>query len=150
MPVEVAEEDIVVGDSAGRSRYDESYGMTEMDDMDGMSGYGSGRRRLEKDPPEYKLIRFYDFAIDPRDPNSPKPGRQYVYRVRVAVEDPNFPKNPSLQPRGSSLDANAYVNYMAKVSNVEKSKEPEKEARRELTTLDRMEPALRACFAARS
>jgi hypothetical protein len=70
------------------------------------SSYG----QIEIDPVDYKLIRFYDFASDPRrDDNAPRPGRQYVYRVRVALEDPNFPANPlgGNQPPLKTMDAEA-------------------------------------------
>ncbi len=127
VPVEVDAEDIVVGDAAMSTDYESSY---EMDDMSmeggGMaaSGYGS-MGQVEKNPPEYKLIRFYDFAVDrQKDPNAPKPGRQYVYRLRVGIEDPNFPKNPALQPQGSRLAPDAYVRVMKKVSAVESAKDP--------------------------
>ena len=129
---EVDEGDIVIGDGASRARYESSY--DEMDDgmYEGSSGggYGSsggyGSRQVEANPPDYKLIRFYDFAIDPRgkDPNAPKPGRKYVYRIRVGLEDPNFPKDPALQPRGSSLATNAYLRVMKLVSQVESDDKP--------------------------
>lgn len=131
---EVDETDIVIGDSAGTS-YDSSYD-SEMDDMygedAGMYSGGYAAMQVEVNPPDYKLIRFYDFAIDQRaqDPNSPKPGREYVYRVRVGIEDPNFPKEPALQVRGSNLTPDAYVrvmNLMGAVENDDKPIEKRKE-----------------------
>jgi hypothetical protein len=83
----------------------------------GGMGMGSGRaatmrgKPAEEDPVEYKLLRFYDFAYlrgAPRDKNIPKPGRQYVYRIRFGVNDPNFPKSPEMQPLPKTLEPDAY------------------------------------------
>ena len=72
-------------------------------------GYGS-YGGPDPNPPEYKLVRFYDFATDPRgDKNAPKPGRKYVYRVRVAIDDPNFPSDWKLQPPQKTLHPEAYA-----------------------------------------
>ena len=87
---------------------DGGYGMMDMDmDMEGgmdgmMMGMGMAMmgRGVEVDPVDYKLIRFYDFA---GFKSSPKPGRNYVYRIRYAVNDPNFPFLQTLQPKISSL-----------------------------------------------
>jgi len=68
--------------------------------MMGMGMAMMGRGALEADPVDYKLIRFYDFA---GFKNSPQFGRKYVYRVRYAVNDPNFPFAETLQPKVSSL-----------------------------------------------
>lgn len=57
-------------------------------------------RGIEADPVEYKLLRFYDFV---GFPNSPQPGRKYVYRLRYSVNDPNFPANPEMQPQINTL-----------------------------------------------
>jgi hypothetical protein len=74
--------------------------------MGGMGSYG-GMAMVEEDPVDYKLMRFYDFASD-RDPNTPRPGRKYVYRMRLAVVDPNFPANALQQPKVSSLSGEVY------------------------------------------
>jgi len=98
--VKITEEDIFFNEEAlGRvQRPQYSYSPT----------YAYGQPDLN--PVEYKLIRFYDFATDPKpDPNSPKPGRKYVYRVRVALNDPNFPSDPQLQPRPTTLHAEAHA-----------------------------------------
>ncbi len=73
----------------------------EMDGMMmgmGMAMFGGGG--IEVDPVDYKLIRFYDFA---GFRNSPQFGRKYVYRIRYAVNDPNFPFLHTIQPKVSSL-----------------------------------------------
>lgn len=79
-------------------------GMDEgMEGMDGMMmgmGMAMMGRGIERDPVEYKLIRFYDFD---GFRTSPKPGRSYVYRIRYAVNDPNFPFLANLQPKINSL-----------------------------------------------
>lgn len=86
-------------------------GMAGMD-TGGYGGYGGfnmGAGMSKVDQPEFKLIRFYDFAdFSGTDPGAPKPGRKYVYRIRIAVEDPNFPSNPMSQPKNSTLSADVY------------------------------------------
>ncbi|MGB7345769.1 MAG: hypothetical protein WBD20_16250 [Pirellulaceae bacterium] len=116
--------------------YDGGGGMEDMG-MDGMDyggdmGYGGGMSyggmggapgmMAEANPVDYKLIRFYDFAMDAKDPDAPKEGHQYVYRVRVSVEDPNFPKNPALQPKGNSLAPDVYDRYLQLVKIAETTK----------------------------
>ena len=94
-----------IGENTGFSREDDG----QSEDREGMGSMGGGFERggmmmgVEENPPEFKLVRFFDFANDGRDDNSPKPGRKYVYRVRVSVEDPNFPINPISQPQGRDL-----------------------------------------------
>ncbi|QDS87453.1 hypothetical protein EC9_16310 [Rosistilla ulvae] len=57
---------------------------------------------------EYKLIRFYDFRDSPRrNKFGPQPGRKYVYRIQVAIEDPNYPLNGRFAPPLKTLDADA-------------------------------------------
>lgn len=95
------------GDMGAMSGFDSSMGM----EMGGMGGYGMGGYGMAAKvvQPEYKLIRFYDFAdFTGRDPGAPQPGRKYVYRVRIAIEDPNFPSNPVAQPRNSTLSADVF------------------------------------------
>jgi hypothetical protein len=43
--------------------------------------------REQKKPP-YKLFRFFDFSVEP--------GKQYVYRVCLALENPNWKRKPAL------------------------------------------------------
>lgn len=94
------------GGLSGEGYGEMDMGGMDMDmDMEGgmMMGMGMsmmGRGALEEDPVDYKLIRFYDFA---GFKNSPKFGRKYVYRVRYAVNDPNFPFAETLQPKVSSM-----------------------------------------------
>lgn len=103
-------------------------GMGDMGDMDdmgmGMGGYGGmaagqSGKPAETNPVDYKLLRFYDFAYNPRlpprsqDKGSPRLGRKYVYRIRYGVEDPNFPKDPAMQPQGNTLDPDAYQRVIA-------------------------------------
>ncbi|MGV3483208.1 MAG: hypothetical protein ACO1RT_02185 [Planctomycetaceae bacterium] len=71
-----------------------------------MGGYGAA---VKVEQPEFKLIRFYDFRdFKGEDKGAPQPGRKYVYRVRIAIEDPNFPANPVAQPRNSTLSAEVF------------------------------------------
>ena len=80
------------------------------DDMDYGGGYGYGgySMAMEEDPVDYKLMRFYDF-YDPRDKDSPKLGRVYVYRLRVSLIDPNFPQDAQMQPAPGVLSADVYA-----------------------------------------
>ena len=73
--------------------------MDEMEMGMGMT-LGFGPVGVEKDPVDYKLLRFYDFF---GIPGGPEEGRKYVYRLRYAVNDPNFPANPEMQPKPNAL-----------------------------------------------
>ncbi|KAA5540059.1 hypothetical protein FYK55_22365 [Roseiconus nitratireducens] len=93
----------------------DSMGMESGMEMDMMMMGGTGNamagKAAEENPVDYKLLRFYDFFYlrgAQRDPDAPKRGHQYVYRIRFCVDDPNFPKNPELQPKGSVLAPEAY------------------------------------------
>ncbi len=98
------------------------YGSESM--MGGMSGYGGmGMMLRVEDQPDYKLIRFYDFRdFSGADPAAPVPGRQYVYRLRIAVEDPNFPANPGLQPRSGSLSSEVFRRVEAETAKATETK----------------------------
>ena len=87
--------------------------------MMGMGMAMMGRGALEADPVDYKLIRFYDFA---GFKNSPQYGRKYVYRVRYAVNDPNFPFAETLQPKVSSLAPDVATRVEALMSDALKNK----------------------------
>lgn len=80
--------------------------------MGGYDSYGGGAygQGVKVEQPEFKLIRFYDFRdfTGKEDPGAPQPGRKYVYRVRIAVEDPNFPANPAADPRSGSLSSEVF------------------------------------------
>jgi len=90
---------------AGVGMMDPGYDMG-MDYSSVMNPYGTG---MKIDHPEFKLIRFYDFRdFQGIDPGAPRPGRKYVYRIRVALEDPNFPSSPVLQPRNGALAAEVF------------------------------------------
>lgn len=112
--------------------------MQGMDDMMGMDmdmgmGMGMGMggsagmtgKPAEENPVDYKLLRFYDFAYivgaSKQDPQAPRPGRKYVYRVRFAVNDPNFPQDPMLQPQGKVLDSDAYERFIALTADAKKN-----------------------------
>ncbi|XZE51919.1 hypothetical protein SH139x_003586 [Planctomycetaceae bacterium SH139] len=85
--------------------------------MGGMGGYGGGMVSSAS-APTYKQVRCYDFA-DPKNANAPKTGRRYVYRVRVAVEDPNFPLLPTRQPPKRYLSPEVYERIAAKEREAE-------------------------------
>jgi hypothetical protein len=52
---------------------------------------------------EYKLLRFYDFVSPSAKKLPPVDGAKYVYRVRFAVIDPNFPDSAANAPRFISM-----------------------------------------------
>ena len=101
-------------------------------DMDMEGGYGGGGyggggfSGAELNPPDFKLLRFYDFAFDKRDPNAPVVGRKYIYRVRIAVDDPNFPANPVSQPQSRTLAPKVYerVNALMAKARQDGKREP--------------------------
>ncbi|MFG0288367.1 MAG: hypothetical protein ACF8CQ_09335 [Rhodopirellula sp. JB044] len=102
------------------------YSMMDMSmDMDmGMSmgmGVAAGLQTLDENPVEYKLMRFYDFARR-GDKLSPLPGQKYVYRVRYAVQDPNFPANPLQQPKSATLGADVYARVQGLMLKAEETK----------------------------
>lgn len=93
----------------------------------GMGGdSGMAGKPAEDNPVDYKLIRFYDFFYfkgRKLDPKGPQRDRSYVYRVRFAVNDPNFPKEPELQPKGNTLDPDAYNRYISLSADAEQRQE---------------------------
>ena len=100
------------------------YGMGGMDGygsggMGGMGGYGGGVTTASQ--PKYKHVRFYDF-VNRKNANSPKPGRKYVYRVRIALEDPNFPLDERQQPPLRYLSSDVYASVMERMKKAEEEK----------------------------
>ncbi|MEM6690767.1 MAG: hypothetical protein AAF664_15140 [Planctomycetota bacterium] len=97
----------LAGGNQGRSRgrtggYDPMMDMEMYDSSVG--GFVGGG--VESNPVDYKLVRFYDFydsKIKFLKDRAPRPGRSYVYRMRYAVIDPNFPLDESQQPKLSIL-----------------------------------------------
>jgi len=66
---------------------DDDMGMDDME-MEGMMGGdmmgdGGGSFMEEEVPVDHKLVRFYDFDV--------QPGHSYRYRIRLILEDPNNP-----------------------------------------------------------
>ena len=62
----------------------------------GPSGYGSAEVLVK-----YKLVRFVDQTVEQ--------GRKYRYRVKVFLEDPNYPSENSVAPSLAGLDDSANV-----------------------------------------
>ncbi|MFG0261375.1 MAG: hypothetical protein ACF788_03195, partial [Novipirellula sp. JB048] len=100
-------------------------GMAGMGGREGMASAASpyGFSGVEANPAEHKLIRFYDFDYS-FDKDSPKPGRKYVYRIRVSVKDPNFPDNPLLQPLAKTLHPESYERVSALQAKAEQDYAP--------------------------
>ncbi len=107
--------------------------MTTSDMGGGYGGYGGSmmgggmmmfsRGKVEQDPVEYKLMRFYDFAGSSIFKNAPKQGRTYVYRLRYSVNDPNFPIAAAMQPKTSSLSPDVARRVMDKMADAKQAKE---------------------------
>lgn len=93
----------------------------EMGMESGMGMGMGGMMTAEKNPAEYKMVRFYDF-FDPRFKNPPQPGHDYVYRVRVKLEDPNFPENPAMTPTLRSLSPEVFARVVPKIKAAEATK----------------------------
>ncbi|OYP33140.1 hypothetical protein [Rhodopirellula sp. MGV] len=92
----------------------------------GGSARGMEGKAAEENPVDYKLLRFYDFAYlrgAQRDKNAPLRDHKYVYRIRFAVNDPNFPEKPELQPKGKSLDPDAYSRVVSLVAKAAQTQE---------------------------
>ena len=70
--------------------------------MPGMPGQGmanlSGGAIDPSKTPEYKMFRYVDLNVEP--------GQSYVYRLRLYLEDPNFPLDEASEPPESSLEGN--------------------------------------------
>ncbi|WP_186774686.1 hypothetical protein [Allorhodopirellula solitaria] len=115
------------GGMGGQMGMYESMGYSSMgmdSDMGMQMGMGVayGLTTVDPNPVEYKIMRFFDFARG-GSKISPMPGHQYVYRIRYAVQDPNFPANPSHQPKSSTLSADVYArvqNLMTKAETTDK------------------------------
>ena len=77
------------------------------------------RGTVDVNPVDYKLIRFYDFGATLR--RRIKPGRTYVYRLRYAVVDPNYPLAPRSQPKLSSLTPDVAQRVSQKMAETRKT-----------------------------
>ena len=78
----------------------------------GMGGYGGGMGGMSSQlvlgpQAEFLMVRFFDHFV--------KPGKKYVYRIQVVLEDPNHPQNPLAQPQDRNLADTARVR-LAKVA----------------------------------
>ena len=88
----------------------------------GMGGMGMGMGMYT---PKYKMIRFYDQV----DGDVTK---TFQYRVRVMMEDPNYPSDRFPAPRPSDMTSEVF----ARVSPIRQKEDPQAEAvRRENMTL---------------
>lgn len=100
-------------------------GMMDGGDMEGSGGMGMGGSGMPfggnlfggstttiEAESDYKLIRFYDFDI--------KPGHVYRYRIRLVVEDPNYPEDRSLDLDLSILKNEVFARVAAQRAEDEK------------------------------
>jgi hypothetical protein len=60
----------------------------------GAEGDPDGEKTVDNSRPEFLMVRFFDFI---------KPGKKYVYRVQVVLEDPNRPKDAIRTPHQRTL-----------------------------------------------
>lgn len=88
------------------------------EDMEGMYGGGEGMygggmsAQLVRGPQaEFLMVRFFDFI---------KPGKEYVYRVQVVLEDPNHPQIPRSEPDNRHLADTVRTRLAALVAEEEK------------------------------
>ncbi|MEZ6087196.1 MAG: hypothetical protein R3C05_04015 [Pirellulaceae bacterium] len=82
------------------------------------SGMGMGMGSTVVIASEYKLIRFYDFRDKPSvNEHAPQPGRRYVYRIQVAIEDPNYPVNARFAPALKTLDSEALDRVQRRIAD---------------------------------
>lgn len=117
-----------MGSMSGMGSMEDMMGdmMGDMEGMGGGMGMGMGMammgRGLDPNPPEYKLVRFYDFYTEEifnfKNPQSPQPGKRYVYSIRYAVDDPNFPRFPAMQPQLNTLDPDVASRVKEMMSSV--------------------------------
>ncbi len=87
------------GSNYGTPDYGAGYGGNDTTDV-----YSTATAKPAVDPAllpkaleltDYKLLRFFDFEV--------KPGHKYIYRTRLILEDPNYPRAESLQPATSTM-----------------------------------------------
>ena len=78
-------------------------------------GYGMGAAMI---PTKYKMIRFYD-RLKESDVR-----KTFKYRVRVMLEDPNYPSDKFPAPRSSDLQDDVF----ARVALLRQKEDPEAEA----------------------
>ena len=83
----------------------------------GMDSYGMGAAMM---PTKYKMIRFYD-KLKGNDVR-----KTFKYRVRVMLEDPNYPSDKFPAPRSSDLQDDVF----ARVAKLRQKEDPEAEAAR--------------------
>ena len=73
--------------------------------------FGGSTTTLEAEA-DYKLIRFFDFGI--------QPGHVYRYRIRLVIEDPNYPEERSLDPDLSILKNEVFTRVVGMRTEDEK------------------------------
>ncbi len=76
----------MAGGGYGAGMGGEGYGM-------GMMG-GAGTQLVRGPQAEFLMVRFFDQI---------KPGKKYIYRIQVVLEDPNHPQIPQQQPQDRIL-----------------------------------------------
>ncbi len=89
-------------------------GMPGMGTETGM-GMGMGMGMTGPMIPKYKMVRFYD-RLDVRDI-----GKTYKYRVRLIMEDPNYPSDRYPAPRANDMEDEVFLR-VAKLRAVEDPK----------------------------
>jgi hypothetical protein len=59
-------------------------------------GYGAAGTQMAAPAADYKLFRFYDFMVEPE--------KNYKYRVKLYLRDPNHPQAPMVGPPAAYLE----------------------------------------------
>jgi hypothetical protein len=81
-----------------------------------MGGYADGARGamdLERPPIAKKQVRFVDFDV--------KPGRKYRYRMMLALDDPNHPRDETQEPDITTLDPDALKRVKGEIARETKA-----------------------------
>ncbi len=83
----------------------ETGGPEEIDQAAGGPRNGADASKATEKPAEYRLLRYYDFSVDP--------AKRYRYRVRLLLQDPNNPQEPTLAPDPSTLEGDVIARIEA-------------------------------------
>ena len=123
--IDLGDDTVLAGPGARRGGGRDDFMGDDSDMMTAMMGGGGGgmrmfgaRGKVDADPVQYKLVRFYDFRAMRK---GLKPGRTYVYRLRYAVLDPNYPALPRDQPKLSSLTPDVIQRVSKKMAETHES-----------------------------
>jgi hypothetical protein len=81
-------------------------GPGEVDEAEDGPREGADASKGTEKPAEYRLLRYYDFSVDP--------AKRYRYRVQLLLEDPNNPRDPAQAPEPGTLEGDVITRIEAK------------------------------------